>query len=537
MSDLRSILRSTFGFDSFHDGQEAAVESAVRGDDTLVFMPTGGGKSLTFQLPGIVRPGVAVVISPLISLMKDQIDKLNRLGIRAERIDSTVSLELQRSVLEELRRGSDAETPVKFLYVAPERLNSLEFRRVMEGCEIALVAVDEAHCVSQWGHDFRPSYLRIRDFIASLRKNRAFPVMALTATATKKVRKDLVERLGLERFNEFTKGFDRKNIVILVREIGPKKEKLAKTLEIIKKTAGSGIVYCSSRKNVEEVREYLSAHGISANAYTGAMGSDDRETSQNAFMDSSCRVVVATNAFGMGIDKKDIRFVIHYNLPGSIESYYQEVGRGGRDGLRAFGVVIASYGDTKIQEFFIENTYPSEKEILGFYEYLYQDFDMGEGSGTEILKTQAAMAKEAGIESGERVGSILKIFEKYGIVRKGFEGEGVEGFRGKGVTLAMGKFSTGEVPVDWETQSLLKEEAYFKLEQVKKLLFFPRCRKRFILEYFGDESDLATLSDNCGTCDYCLEKDKYSQGLGAKAVPLSVFEIALDAVARFDRKF
>ncbi len=361
--------------------------------------------------------------------------------------------------------------------------------------------------------------------------------MALTATATKKVRKDLVERLGLERFNEFTKGFDRKNLVILVREIGPKKEKLAKTLEIVEKTPGSGIVYCSSRKNVDEVREYLEAHGVSVAAYTGAMEAANRETSQNAFMDSSCRVVVATNAFGMGIDKKDIRFVIHYNLPGSIESYYQEVGRGGRDGKRAFGVVIASYGDTKIQEFFIENTYPPKDEILDFYEYLYRDFGPGEGIGTEIQKTQAAMAKESGVESGERVGSILKIFEKYGIVRKGFEGESAEGFRGKGLTLVLGKLGRNDVPIDWKHQRLLQEEAYFKLEQVKKLLFFPRCRRRFILEYFGDESDLEDLPENCGSCDYCLEKDRYSEGLGAKVVPLSVFEIALDAVGRFDRKF
>lgn len=335
-ADIDRIIKTVFGFDAFRDGQREIVESVVSGRDTLVFMPTGGGKSLTYQVPGIALPGTAIVISPLISLMKDQIDKLNSLGIRAERIDSTVPYSDQRAILDAAESGSRADMPVKFLYVAPERLNSEEFLRIAAKMDIALVAVDEAHCVSQWGHDFRPSYMKIRGFLEKLRERKRFPVMALTATATKKVRKDLVERLGLRDYAEFTKGFDRKNLVLLVREIGPEAEKLMKTLEIVQMTPGTGIIYCSSRKAVEKVMEYLLKKGVDAVAYTGAMDAASREISQNRFMDGDCDVVVATNAFGMGIDKKDIRYVVHYNLPGSIESYYQEVGRGGRDGKRWF---------------------------------------------------------------------------------------------------------------------------------------------------------------------------------------------------------
>ncbi len=540
MSDLQDILRNQFELESFREGQREVVESVISGNDTLVFMPTGGGKSLTYQLPGVVREGITIVISPLISLMKDQLDKLNRLGIRSVCINSTISSEEQSHIYEELSGiGSDAihSNPIKFLYIAPERLNSAWFLRVVSHLKIALVAIDEAHCISQWGHDFRPSYMKIQAFLAQLKLSQSFPIMALTATATKKVRTDIVERLGLGEYRMFTRGFDRKNIIILVREISAKNDKLKKTMEIIEKTAGSGIIYCSSRKMVTEVYEYLKKYDIAVGMYTGAMTTESREAMQNGFMNGEYRAIVATNAFGMGIDKKDVRFVIHYNLPGSIENYYQEVGRAGRDGKKSFGVVLASYGDTKIQEFFIENTYPKQEDILKFYEYLYNGFIIGEGAQHQILKTQVVMAREAGLASDLQAGTIIKTFEKYGIVMSGTEGLDAEDFRGKGVTLLLPKMEPSKIPIDWQKQELLENESYFKLEQVKKMLFSPNCRKRFILEYFGDTEDLATLSESCGACDYCIDRQKFANGDFTNLVPLSVFEQVLDAVDRFHQKF
>lgn len=350
--------------------------------------------------------------------------------------------------MEELRYPG--EKPIKFLYIAPERLGSEEFLNVISRIKINLIAIDEAHCVSQWGHDFRPSYMKIKEFIKNLRTqvsvpsdseengegtgaNSTIPVIALTATATQKVRTDIIDRLGLERVRDFTYGFDRKNIVILVREIAKKEDKLDKVFEIIENTKGSGIVYAASIKNVEEVYNFLKMKGVSVGKYTGDMDNRSREISQNDFMDGTVRVVVATNAFGMGIDKKDIRFVIHYNLPGSIESYYQEIGRAGRDDKMSIAVIIASFADTKIQEFFVENGNPDRTEILEFYDYLYSTFKDGEGKGATLQKTYAAMGHESGVGNDMKVGSIIKVLEKYKIVSRGMDGNNapVSGFRGK----------------------------------------------------------------------------------------------------------
>ncbi|MDD3145650.1 MAG: RecQ family ATP-dependent DNA helicase [Candidatus Gracilibacteria bacterium] len=535
MEKLENILKLKFGLENFRDGQKEIIDSVLNKKDTLVFMPTGGGKSLTYQLPGVVLDGLVIVVSPLISLMKDQVDKLNSLGLRAELINSTIDNYDKQIILNDISKNDNS---IKFLYIAPERLNSDDFLRVIERVKISLVAIDEAHCISQWGHDFRPSYMKLKGFLERLKINNDFPIIALTATATQKVRADITIRLGLKEPAIFTTGFDRKNISLIVREISKKEEKLEKVSEILEKTPGSGIIYCSSRKAVKEVYEYLIENGIAAGIYTGEMTGDNREVEQNNFMDSTYKVIVATNAFGMGIDKSDIRFVIHFNLPGSIENYYQEVGRAGRDGKNSYGVVLASFADTKIQEFFIENSNPTKAEILTFYDYLFRDFKIGEGKNAKIIKTYFAMASESGIANDLKAGAIIRVLEKYNIIKRGLDDyDTPSDFRGRGIMLISDKKTHNSLSIDWAHQEALKNESYYKLEQIKKLLFYPSCRKKFILTYFADEEDLKKIGDNCGSCDYCIEKKNLGKQELVDIVKISVFALVLEAVKKFDTRF
>lgn len=534
MQNIKKVLKEVFGFDSFRDGQEEVVKSIVNKNDTLVFMPTWWWKSLTFQLPWIVFDGLTIVISPLISLMKDQVDSLRNLNIRTEVINSTITDLEQADILNEL---STPNNEIKFLYIAPERLNSRDFIRIMQNVKVSLVAIDEAHCISQWWHDFRPSYMKINLFIENLRKVNDFWIVALTATATRKVREDIVVRLWLEKPEVFTKWFDRKNIIIIVREISKKDDKNQKLKEIVDNTKWSWIVYCSSRKKTKEVYDFLISSWVKTWLYTWAMNSTEREKEQENFMTSKYKVIVATNAFGMWIDKKDIRFVIHYNLPWSIENYYQEVWRAWRDWKLSYWVVLASYSDTKIQEFFIENTYPEKQEVLNLYDYMYKWFKIWEWKNYEILKTYWVMGKESAVWNDMKVWSIIKIIEKYWVIKKWYQNDSTSDFRWRWVTLNQEKRKHEHILIDWTHQDLLKEEWYYKLDQIKKLLFYPSCRKRFILDYFWDEEDLKTLWENCNACDYCIEKQKYKQWKIEKVVQLSVFSIVLEVIDEFDKRF
>ncbi len=440
--------------------------------------------------------------------MKDQIDALQERGIEAECINSSVTPSEKATIYENLKRKNF----IKFLYIAPERLGDKGFLEIMSQTPLSLLAVDEAHCVSQWGHDFRPSYMKIKNFVSVLRQKNHFPVIALTATATQKVRQDITTRLWIEKYKSFITGFDRKNIYIAVREISKKEEKLEKIYEAVKHTPGTGIIYCTSRKNVDEVYTFLRENWIETGKYTGEMNAQDRTSEQNKFMADEYKVIVATNAFWMGIDKSDIRFVIHYNLPWSIESYYQEIGRAGRDGKMSIALMIASYADTKIQEFFIENTYPTKAEVLSFYSYLYRECELGEGEWQRILKTQAIMAGESGISNDMKVGSIIKILEKYGILERGlWEMESEVNFRGRGVTLIQEKRQLSHLLIDWNRQEILKQEAYFKLDEIKRLFFTSRCLKRSILEYFWDKEDLQKMPANCSMCDICKGRKSTSK--------------------------
>ena len=344
--DKQEALRRYFGYDAFRPGQEGVVDALLSGRDALCVMPTGAGKSLCYQIPALLLEGVTVVISPLISLMKDQVVALNEAGIRAAYLNSSLTPGQYRRALENAAQGM-----YKILYVAPERLETAEFRAVCGRLRIPLVAVDEAHCVSQWGQDFRPSYLRIREFIDGLA---ARPVVgAFTATATEQVREDIASLLGLRTPYLVTTGFDRPNLRFEVRAPKDKKQELLGLMQRFRER--SGIVYCSTRKGVEEVCDVLSAHGYAATRYHAGLSDEERRKNQDDFLYDRATVMAATNAFGMGIDKSNVGFVIHYNMPKNLEGYYQEAGRAGRDGSPADCILLYAPQDVRTNQYLIEH--------------------------------------------------------------------------------------------------------------------------------------------------------------------------------------
>jgi ATP-dependent DNA helicase RecQ len=353
-SPQQTLLR-VFGYKSFRPPQQEIIERVIRGGDAFVIMPTGGGKSLCYQIPALHRPGVAIVVSPLISLMKDQVDALQTNGVRSAFYNSSLNETKARQVLAQLHDGA-----LDLLYVAPERLMSEPFLERLNSVEIALFAIDEAHCISQWGHDFRPEYVqlgRLRQLFPHI------PLIALTATADPQTRQDIMERLGLGQAACFVAGFDRPNIRYLVAEKHKPFDQLRKFLSS-RQPGEPGIVYALSRKRVEEVATRLVQSGIAAAPYHAGLPERERSRVQEAFQKDELQVVVATVAFGMGIDKSNIRFVVHYDLPKNIESYYQETGRAGRDGLSAEALLLFGYGDIAIARGLIENGSNEEQKRI-----------------------------------------------------------------------------------------------------------------------------------------------------------------------------
>lgn len=346
------LLKTHFGYDSFRPGQEPVVDAILAGRDVLGVMPTGAGKSICYQLPAAMLPGMTVVVSPLISLMKDQCDALAETGIPAACLNSSLSPAEYRGVLEAAGEGR-----IRILYVAPERLPTQDFQSLCARVAISMIAVDEAHCISQWGQDFRPAYLRIPDAIAMLPTRPV--VAAFTATATARVRTDIAEMLGLRDPFSITTGFDRANLHFAVRR---PKDKWTELKTLIRSYRGrSGIVYCATRKSVEEICARLVKSGVEATRYHAGLPEEERKRSQDDFVMDRARVMVATNAFGMGIDKSNVSFVIHYNMPKNLESYYQEAGRAGRDGEPAECVLLYGAQDVVTNKFFIDRQQPNEE--------------------------------------------------------------------------------------------------------------------------------------------------------------------------------
>ncbi|MEM6362878.1 MAG: RecQ family ATP-dependent DNA helicase [Planctomycetota bacterium] len=410
--DAEALL-ARFGLSNFRPGQRDVIDAVQQGHDLLCVMPTGGGKSLCYQLPSLQRTGTTIVVSPLIALMKDQIDSLQQLGIEAELINSSLSISQQASVMDRMAAGE-----LDLVYVAPERLRNGRFLERVRQANITLLAVDEAHCVSEWGHDFRPDYARLGRFRD--RYLSGVQTIALTATATPTVRDDVCALLNFKSPKVFVTGFARANLHFAVTQTHNEVAKQNALVSYIQQQSGAGIIYAATRKRCEDVAQWLPQRTKrDVGVYHAGMHPDERRRVQEAFMAGDLSVIVATNAFGMGIDKSDIRFVVHYNLPGSLEAYYQEAGRAGRDGQSSDCVLLFALSDRQIQEFFIENRYPSQQMVQKVYEYLLsREEDPIEMTLDEV---RAALGVR---ESSEAIGTSETLLARSGVLKRLDSGSG-----------------------------------------------------------------------------------------------------------------
>ncbi|HET7563838.1 MAG TPA: ATP-dependent DNA helicase RecQ [Gemmatimonadaceae bacterium] len=563
IDQARATLHERFGYAAFRPGQERAVQSVLDGRDTLVILPTGGGKSLCYQVPALLLPKLTVVISPLISLMKDQVDALTARGIPATLVNSTLTA---NEVADRLARAEHGE--FKLLYLAPERFDVGSAAERLRKAGVSLLAVDEAHCISEWGHDFRPSYLRINQVREQLG---APPTVALTATATPEVRRDIVRQLALRTPETVITGFDRLNLSYHVVRTRNEQQKDDALIETLKHDEGLAIVYASTRKAVQRIAGVLERSRISAVAYHAGLDDAHRHDVQDAFMNEEVRVIVATNAFGMGIDKPNVRLVVHHAMPGTLEAYYQEAGRAGRDGKPSRCVLLHAFPDRFTHEFFIKSAYPDRAMVERVYGELVRSAD---ASGLARMSPDDIAAALRGAVKGREAESALRILEQGGAIQNeqstasrifvrllatpdrikrelsgedhlverellralwraagsrivdgttidpdglppGFGGSiGVTGTleqlqrrqfvmwerSGGGIRLAKPRASLSAFPIDWETSQRRLRADMSKLEAMQRYAYTTSCRRGFVLRYFGDPAARA----KCEGCDNCL---------------------------------
>ena len=576
------------------------MSTILAGQDCLCVMPTGGGKSLCYQLPAVVLGGLTLVVSPLIALMKDQVDQLDSLGLDVTFINSTLSMAEQHTRLDDIAAGK-----YRLVYVVPERFRSSRFLEAVRAVGLNLLAVDEAHCISEWGHDFRPDYARLGSF----RRILGNPVtIALTATATDAVRRDIVEQLKLNDPRTFITGFARPNLFYEVKSARTDRLKGEALVELIKRTPGSGIIYASSRRKTEEVAELINQQtNRKTVAYHAGMLPDQRRTAQDEFMNGRVDIVVATTAFGMGIDKADVRFVVHYNLPGTIEAYYQEAGRAGRDGKPSRCLLLYNASDRYIQEFFIESAYPAPENVARVYDFLraveadpieltQQEIKQrlslqigadGVGTCEQMLESVGVLERlvtsdnRAMVRLDSDLPTLVDLLPKQARVRRAvlraverlvgtrrnemvsFRMEElledvdqdtssathalrelnkldvfayIPPFRGRAIRMLNRTASFDELEIDFQSSDKRKAAEYEKLNRVVRFALSRKCRQETILRYFGDPSETA-----CGHCDNCGD---HSQGIPKAATPLPVNEgvttavrMALSGVARTQARF
>lgn len=554
-----------FGLSGFRRGQREVIEHVLSGRDCLCVMPTGGGKSLCYQLPSIIRPGLTIVVSPLIALMKDQVDTLVKRGVRATLINSSLSLQEQNERLDQVTSGY-----FRMLYVAPERLRNSKFLDSIRATPIQLLAIDEAHCISEWGHDFRPDYQRLGRFREALGN---VQTIALTATATPRVREDILNSLKLQTAKTFITGFARDNLYFGSIHCMSDREKDKQLHRFLEDRQESGIIYVATRKRCEALVDQLAKElRLSVGAYHAGLLPEQRKLIQEQFMAGKLKAIVATNAFGMGIDKSDLRYVIHYNMPGTLEAYYQEAGRAGRDGLQSQCVLLYNAQDRYIQEFFIENANPSRAVLQTVYEFLLTCEDdpiemtaeeireqIGQSASSEAINSSLQILARTGVlerlevagglamfRLSSRMSSFIDLLPRDATVRrtvlraveKGIgdrrdesvyihprwlmdqlsmdrdtlfrhlrelnkleDFEFVRPFRGRAIHFRRRDVAFDQLPIDHEALAARKKADYEKLDQMVAYAKTTGCRQKAILDYFGD-----TTSAKCGICDRCQGK-------------------------------